>query len=399
MSDKENEPYNNQSVEFQTFSKNCKDSNKTKKKNKDLIEEENYEFTFKKNLFNEKNIKNENILEESGYFYKEPNKKIKQIKSITYNNNYKENKNIFKELFKKNRIVIDKNCNTVILNNVKDRGSKILINNHHKNNKLLKNINNNDKLKSINSNFIHNHTNENKSPLIHTYFSKLKKAYNNSKNKNVHNNKNHSFICQKNKYNINKNNSISSYKLKIIKNVSAKSIHITNENNNKNDFNRTMKNIKTSSQKSITFNNIKEEKKKFEKNNLKISKKNDYQKVKKNIAKKDNKLMLKNNQKNINKIKIDKAPLSCKNLNRTKFKKENKDNNHINNKAYSNLNKVKLNSVNKISSSISIKKTKTFLALNKKNKNCSMGKLNNKPKKKYTPDKNNKKSLTNKINK
>ena len=105
--------------------------------------------------------------------------------------------------------------------------------------------------------------------------------------------------------------------------------------------------------------------------------------------------MLKNNQKNTNKIQIDKAPLSCKNQIRTK----NKDNNHINNKVFSNLNKVKLNSINKINSSISIKKTKTCLALNKKNKNCSMGKLNNKPKKKYTPDKNNKKSLTNKISK
>ena len=101
MSDKENEVNNSQSVEFQTFSKNCKDSNKTKKKNKVLIEEENYEFTFKKNLFNEKNIKNENILEESAHFYKEPNEKNKRIKSITYNNNYKEKKIYLKNYLKK----------------------------------------------------------------------------------------------------------------------------------------------------------------------------------------------------------------------------------------------------------------------------------------------------------
>ena len=66
MSDKENDSTKmNQSEEFQTFSKKYK--NKNEKSNKITSSNENndfYEFTFKKNLFSEKNISNEkkNIL-------------------------------------------------------------------------------------------------------------------------------------------------------------------------------------------------------------------------------------------------------------------------------------------------------------------------------------------------
>ena len=417
MSDKENEVNNiNQSEEFQTFSKNYKDSNKTKKKPKIFPLEENYEFTFKKNLFNEKNIKNENNIEESAHFYNEQNENNIKIKTKFCNHNYNENKNIFKELFKKNKnIKIDNNCNTVILSGIRDKTNKTLINTHNKNNKFIKTNKNNDKLKntsssfihndrlkSISSSFIHTNANDNKSPLINNYIKKIKKNINNSKDKINKNNKNNSFLCQKNQYNINKNNAISSYKSKYKKNISAKNIYTSKEFNTKKDFNQSIKNIKTSSQNSITYNFINKEKKKFEKNNLKICNKNDFhQKNKIHILKNGNKLLLNNNQKNINKIKIDKAPLSCKNQIINIFKKDNLDkSNRTNHNAYSNLNKAKkINSINKTSSAIALKKTNTFLYLKNKKKNCSMNKLNGQPKNKYTPDKNNKNHLVKKLNK
>ena len=135
MSDKENETNNiNQSELYQTFSKYVKDSNKTKEKSKISPIEENYEFTFKKNLFNE-NIKNENGLEQSAHFYQESNGNNEKQKQILYKNNYKENKNIFKDLFKNNNKILDKNCNTLILNKLNDKRNGTLINNYHYNKK------------------------------------------------------------------------------------------------------------------------------------------------------------------------------------------------------------------------------------------------------------------------
>ena len=135
MSDKENEANNiNQSELYQTFSKYVKDSNKTKEKSKISPIEENYEFTFKKNLFNE-NIKNENGLEQSAHFYQEPNGNNEKQKQILYKNNYKENKNIFKDLFKNNNKILDKNCNTLSLNKLNDKRNGTLINNYHYNKK------------------------------------------------------------------------------------------------------------------------------------------------------------------------------------------------------------------------------------------------------------------------
>ena len=117
MSDKENETNNiNQSELYQTFSKYLKYSNKAKEKSIISPKEENYEFTFKKNLFNGI-IENENGLEQSAHFYQEANENNKaqkqKQKQIFYQNNYKDNKNIFKALFKKNNIIIDNNCNTL----------------------------------------------------------------------------------------------------------------------------------------------------------------------------------------------------------------------------------------------------------------------------------------------
>ena len=112
-------------------------------------------------------------------------------------------------------------------------------------------------------------------------------------------------------------------------------------------------------------------------------------------------MIINKTKNNINKIKLDKAPLSCKNKINNIFKKENKeikenkenkaikDKNNINNNknTYSNLKRIKINSINKTNSSIIIKKNKTFLNLKEKNKNSSIIKTKSQTKKKIFPSK------------
>ena len=407
MSDKENESNNiNQSEEFQTFHKNIKDSNKNSNKGQNSISRESNEFTFKKNLFNIRNIKNQDS-QQTGHFIQENSNNNINSKSmlINDNNNYIENKTILRVLFQKDKKTINDNIfNTVIINNYNNKGKKLPNNSHNKcnnnkynnsflNPKLKKNIKN-EKYKS--NYVIYKDMNKNKSPLINknTFNSK---NVNNSKQKSIKKNKNSSFISQKNKLNINQNDFISSYRAKIKKNISSKSINSITENNKIYYNGKNLKNIKISNQKSISYNNNinkekKEKEKEKEKSILKKCNKNKMQ-----LNKMDNNsLTLNNNYKNINKNKLEKTPLSCKNqVYNFCIKEYNHKNYQIKSNPFISL--KKLNNVN-TNSSISIKKNRTFLNLNNKNKRSSFIKSKNesKIKKKLTPDKKNISILFNK---
>ena len=388
MSDKENETINiNNAEDFQTFSKNYKYTNKNEKKPLNI--EENYEFTFKKNLFNEQNPKNENNIEKGAKFYNIQKVNNEQMKSKLSNSKL-INKNIFKSLFQKNKNANfdDKNCKTVILNNINNKGNKTSINFNNKNNKFIirkNNIKYNEKIK--NNSILNNHISESKTNFIQKYSSKNKSKCN-SMNRIIQDNKNknHSFICQNNKYNINTNNHvITSYKSKIKKNISAKIININCENNKTSgNTNKSLKSIKFATQKNISHKNISKQNKKTEN---KFTKKNKLEKVKSKI--KSSILKLHNNQNYNNRIKIDKSPLSCKNQIRNIYMKENKYKDfHVSCNVCSNINRINNNKLN--TSSIIIKKNRTFLNINN-NIDKKPSKSNTKViiKKKLTPDKKN----------
>lgn len=406
MSDKENEAINiTKSEEFQTFSKNCKNSNKNEKNTQIALNKENFEFTFKKNLFNEKNKITEKNNEEANNI--ESHKDNLKINSILYENNiYKENKNIFKTLFQKNKSIKSEknNIKTVMNNHHNEKGYKSINTHNNKNNKIFlrnklsKNNKNNEKL-DCNSALLNNKK-ENKSRLIQKYTTKYKNN-DNSKTKNIINNKNNSFICQTNKCNIfNSNNNnyyISSYKSKINikKKISAKNINI-NCDHNKINYNPGVVTIKMQTQKNISFNNIHKKEENKKSNHKKII--NNFDKKKTPIHKIDNhKLIINNNnsQKNVGKIKLDKGSLSCKNQIRNIYLKEhNNKKDYINYYAYSNMNKTKISCNNKINSSVIIKKNKTLLNIKTNNninssKNSTKKIIKRQVKKKLTPDKKN----------
>ena len=400
MSDKENDAITiNQSEEFQTFSKNIKDSNKNRNNDQASLskDKENYEFTFKKNLF-KKNIKTQDN-QQNRHFINEHNENSQKSKSILCNknnNNYIENNNILKILFQKSKnTIFDTQCNTVIINNYNDKGKKTPINYHYKSNnnnnlfirnKMKKKNKNNENINSNSNNNNYKDINKNKSHIMSKYALKPKNI-NNFKNTSIQNIKNHSFIVQKNKFNISQNDFLMSYKAKIKKNISAKiikSINVITENN-KNNYNQSLKNFKTSSQKVITYNNlnnINKQKKEIDRNNLKKIIKCNNNKYP--INHKGNILII--NEKKINKNKLEKTPLSCKNQARYFYIKENNNNNIYISNPYINVNK---NYNSKINSSIFIKKNRTYLQLINKNKKSPFIKCKNQinKNKKLTPDK------------
>ena len=395
MSDKENELNNiNQSEEFQTFHKNIKDSNINSNKGKNSNSQESNEFTFKKNLFNKNNMKSQDN-NQIGHFIQEYNENNINSKSMLFHdiNNYIENKNILRVLFQKDKNTInDKIFNTVIINNYNSKGKKLPNNKSNKkyNNsflkpKIKKNIKNNEKYKS--NNVIYNDMKKKtKSPLINKNSFKSK-TINNSKKTSIKNQKNKSFISQKNKLKLNQNDFISSYKTKIKKIISSKSINTITENNKINYNGKGIKNNKISNQKMITYNSINKEQKGKEKNILKKCNKGKIQ-----LTKKDNSLTLNNNYKIINKNKLEKTPLSCKNqVNNFYIKEYTNKNYQIKSNPVITLKKKNNVSNNKTNSSILIKKNRTFLNLNNKNKQSSLikGKNETKVNKKLTPDKKN----------
>ena len=414
MSDKENEAINiTKSEEFQTFSKNCKNSNKNEKNTQIALNKENFEFTFKKNLFNEKNKITEKNNEEANNIvnYKDNIK----IHSILYENNkFKENKKIFKALFQKKKSIKSEknNIKTVINNHYNERGYKSINTHNNKNNKIFlrnKLSKNNKKNEKIDSNSaLLNNKKENKSHLIQKYTTKYKNN-DNSKTKNISNNKNNSFICQTNKCNIfnnniNSNYYISSYKSKINikRKISAKNININCEHN-KNNYNPGVVTVKMQTQKNTSFNNINKKEESKKSNNKKII--NNFDKKKSPIHKIDNNILIinnNNNQKSVGKIKIDKGSLSCKNQIRNIYLKEhNNKNGYINYYAYSNMNKAKIICNNKTNSSVIIKKNKTLFNIKNNNnintsKNSTKKIIKRQVKKKLTPDKKNNFVLFNK---
>ena len=372
MSDKENEAINmTKSEEFQTFSKNYKNTNK-EDKNQISLNKDNFEFTFKKNLFNEinKNNNNENSIEE---FTFDDNEKNQKIKAILYENNkYKENKKIFKALFQKNKTkpLEKNNIKTVIytnnekshksINEYNNKNSKIILRN-----KLGKNINNH--IRIDNNSAIFNQKKDHHTHLIRKYTTKYKNN-DNSKNKSITNNKNNSFICQVNKTSLFNNNNnhfyITSYKSKINikRKMSIQKININSEQN-KNNYNPSHGNIKSQPPKNISLNNINNNKKEENKKNHNKSALNIFEEKKKMINKKDNEIVIfnNNNQKNIYKSKKDKESFSYKNkINNNHIKENNNKNNQLNYYAYSNLNKNRMYYNNK-SSSIIVKKNKTLI--------------------------------------
>ena len=393
MSDKENDSAKmNQSEEFQTFSKKYKDKNE--KSNKIMPSNENnefYEFTFKKNLFSEKNKSNEktdNNKEQNNHIENNENDNEQKVKSILNDTNkFKENRHIFKALFQKNNDI--KKIEALVTNFYEQKENKSIIisnlsSNRCNNNIILWNkIKKNKKNEKVKSNsVIYNHKAQNK--------------YIASKIKIIHNDnntfKNHSFISNSNNMSAH-NNYTSSYKTKIKtkRKISAKNINISNcfKNNSKDSHkikgSHHLSCINISNKLSTVKNNsayicINKENKLKEIENTKMSNKNIFTK-KKNLTNKNSNIIKLKSRIN-NKLKIDKSPLSCKNQNRNSYIKVNND--VFNNKdvhLYSNLNQMKATYNSKINSSIIIKKNNTFLNLNKK-ENKDNSKLSNKNKEK-----------------
>ena len=400
MSDKENDSAKmNQSEEFQTFSKKYNDKNE--KSNKIMPSNENnefYEFTFKKNLFSEKNKSNEktdNNKEQNNHIENNENDNEQKVKSILNDTNkFKENRHIFKALFQKNNDI--KKIEALVTNFYEQKENKSIIisnlsSNRCNNNIILWNkIKKNKKNEKVKSNsVIYNHKAQNK--------------YIASKIKIIHNDnntfKNHSFISNSNNMSAH-NNYTSSYKTKIKtkRKISAKNINISNcfKNNSKDSHkikgSHHLSCINISNKLSTVKNNsayicINKENKLKEIENTKMSNKNIFTK-KKNLTNKNSNIIKLKSRIN-NKLKIDKSPLSCKNQNRNSYIKVNND--VFNNKdvhLYSNLNQMKATYNSKINSSIIIKKNNTFLNLNKKeNKDNSKLTNKNKEKTKLTLDK------------
>jgi hypothetical protein len=393
MSDKENDSAKmNQSEEFQTFSKKYKDKNE--KSNKIMPSNENnefYEFTFKKNLFSEKNKSNEktdNNKEQNNHIENNENDNEQKVKSILNDTNkFKENRHIFKALFQKNNDI--KKIEALVTNFYEQKENKSIIisnlsSNRCNNNIILWNkIKKNKKNEKVKSNsVIYNHKAQNK--------------YIASKIKIIHNDnntfKNHSFISNSNNMSAH-NNYTSSYKTKIKtkRKISAKNINISNcfKNNSKDSHkikgSHHLSCININYKLSTVKNNsayicINKENKLKEIENTKMSNKSIFTK-KKNLTNKNSNIIKLKSRIN-NKLKIDKSPLSCKNQNRNSYIKVNND--VFNNKdvhLYSNLNQMKATYNSKINSSIIIKKNNTFLNLNKK-ENKDNSKLTNKNKEK-----------------
>jgi hypothetical protein len=393
MSDKENDSAKmNQSEEFQTFSKKYKDKNE--KSNKIMPSNENnefYEFTFKKNLFSEKNKSNEktdNNKEQNNHIENNENDNEQKVKSILNDTNkFKENRHIFKALFQKNNDI--KKIEALVTNFYEQKENKSIIisnlsSNRCNNNIILWNkIKKNKKNEKVKSNsVIYNHKAQNK--------------YIASKIKIIHNDnntfKNHSFISNSNNMSAH-NNYTSSYKTKIKtkRKISAKNINISNcfKNNSKDSHkikgSHHLSCININNKLSTVKNNsayicINKENKLKEIENTKMSNKSIFTK-KKNLTNKNSNIIKLKSRIN-NKLKIDKSPLSCKNQNRNSYIKVNND--VFNNKdvhLYSNLNQMKATYNSKINSSIIIKKNNTFLNLNKK-ENKDNSKLSNKNKEK-----------------
>jgi len=406
MSDKENDSSKmNQSEEFQTFSKKYKDKNEKSSKIKPSNESnEFYEFTFKKNLFSEKNISNEktdNNKDQNNHIENNVDDKEQKAKSIIYDNNkFKENRQIFKALFQKNNDI--KKVEALVTNFYEQKENKsIIISNlcskrYNNNTIFLKKIKNNKKNEKVKSNsVIYNHKAQSK------YIPSKIKIVHNGNNNNHNSYKNHSFISNNNNLSTH-NNYTSSYKSKIKtkRKISAKNINISNcFNNNSKDKNKDKDvhhhlsyiniNKKLSTIKnSPACNFIKKESKLKEIEKNKMSNKNIFIK-KKNLTNK-NVNILKLKSKITNKLKTDKSPLSCKNQNRNCYIKENIDS-YNNKKAvhiYSNLNQMKATYNSKISTSILFKKNNTFLNLKKKEKKDNSQLMNkNKEKTKLTLDK------------
>ena len=400
MSDKENDSTKmNQSEEFQTFSKKYKDKNE--KSNKITSSNENndfYEFTFKKNLFSEKNIsneKNDNNKEMNNHNENNVNDNEQKAKSIVNDiNKFKENKHIFKALFQKNHDIKkvealvtnfyeQKQNKSIIISNLSSKrcNNNIILWNKIKNNKKIEK---NEKAKS--NSVIYNHKTQNK-----YLASKIKIVHNDN---NTY--KNHSFISNNNNMSTH-NNYTSSYKSKIKtkRKISAKNMNISNcfNNNSKENLKNkdkvkdshhlsyiNIKNKLLTVKNNSAYNCINKENKLKEIENNKMSNKNIFTK-KKNLTNKNSNI-LKLKSKITHKLKIDKSPLSCKNQNKNNHIKANND--AYNNKdvhLYSNLKQMKATYNSKMNSSIIFKKNNTFLNLQKK-ENKDNSKLTNKNKEK-----------------
>lgn len=404
MSDKENDSTKmNQSEEFQTFSKKYKDKNEKSNKIKQSNENNDfYEFTFKKNLFSEKNISNEKIdnnKELNNHAENNVKDNEPKVNTILYDTNkFKENQHIFKALFHKNHDI--KKVEALVTNFYEQKESKSIIisnlsNKRYNNNIVLWNkIKKNKKNEKAKSNsVIYNHKAQNK--YIASKIRIVPYEYNN----NTNTYKNHSFISNINNMSTH-NNYTSSYKSKIKtkRKISAKNINISNcFNNNSKDKHKdshhlsyiNINNKLSSVKNSSTRNCINQEKKLKEiESNKKMSNKNIFTK-KKNLTNK-NCNILKLKSKINNRLKIDKSPLSCKNQNRNSYIKVNKDviNNNKDAHLYSNINKMKPTYNSKMNSSKLIKKNNTFLNL-KNNENKVNSKIihKNKEKTKLTLDK------------
>ena len=399
MSDKENDSIQiNQSSEFQTFSKNYKDTNKNKKNIQVTQNNDNYEFTFKKNLFQDKNITSDINQEHNTFLGGQKNEKDVKLNSVlNETNKFKENKHIFKKLFPPK---IKKVSEKIIKTGITNKSSIINPNSSNKYLILLNKIKrDNNKINDITkcNSVIYNQKNKNKYsiiPLIQKYISKKKSNINNinnnkNKKKPIEENisKNHSFICPNNLNEINHNNYALSYKtkMKIKKKMSTKNMNLMSENNKEHFNYSSFLNSKLMTQKNInTYNNLNKDKNIKKKNIIKIDDKNILQNKKSQIFKEKNKLNLVKK----NKFKTYKSPLSTKNQIRNNYLKFNNKNNYRDFNAYSNLGKIKNNSINKINCSILIKKNKTFINLiHNDKKKSSKNVVTNNERKKLTPDK------------